>query len=69
VAEYGIGEFAGSKRTGAADRRTITGAIDTTTSPVITVSMRQLGQRVATNAAGILIARARGHELSTEIGC
>jgi hypothetical protein len=53
----------------APDQRTITRAIDSTSSPVISVSVRRLGQRVATYAAGMQFARAGDHELSGEIGC
>jgi hypothetical protein len=53
----------------APDQRTITGAIDSTRSPVISVSVRRLAQRVATYAAGMQIARASGHELPIEIDC
>ena len=42
---------------------------DGTFATVISVSVRQLGQRVATFAAGMQIARASGHELPIEIGC
>jgi hypothetical protein len=50
-------------------QRTITGAIYSTRSPVIGVSMRRLGQRAATYATGVQTARAGDHELSIEIDC
>jgi hypothetical protein len=53
----------------APDQRTITGAIESTRSPVISVSVRRLAQRVATYGAGMQLAQAGGHELSNEIGC
>lgn len=69
MAEFPIGELAGPPGLAAPDQRTITGAIDGTRSPVISVFVRQLGQRVATYAAGMQIARASGHEPLIEIGC
>jgi hypothetical protein len=53
----------------APDQCTIAGAIDGTRSPVGSVSVWRLGQRVATYAAGMLTARAGDHELSGEIDC
>jgi hypothetical protein len=55
---YPIGELAGPQGLAAPDQRTITGAVDNTKSPAISVSVRRLGQRVATYAAGMQIARA-----------
>lgn len=51
----------------------LAGVIDGPRSPVISIIVRLLGQRVATYAGGVRIARASGHELSlrsvAEIGC
>jgi hypothetical protein len=53
----------------APDQRTITGTIDSTRSPVISVFVRRLWQRVATYAAGMQIARASLHGFLIEIDC
>ncbi len=64
-----MGELAGPQGSAATDQRTITEAIDSTRSPVISVFVRRLGRRVATYAAGMQIARAGDHGLPNEIGC